>query len=156
MGATARSPFGVVRFMVVASVLGFFMSLGKAAVFKHIPVYYPDRVGAVGGVVGLVGGLGGFLMPIAFGALNDLTGLWQSCFWLLSGLVTTALIWMRLSSPVTVIATARNRAAATNTTAVLAKPLKATPRPALVPQHHPRIGGVGRQTEQERHQGSDH
>jgi MFS transporter, NNP family, nitrate/nitrite transporter len=36
-------------FVVVAFVLGFFMSLGKAAVFKHIPVYYPDRVGAVGG-----------------------------------------------------------------------------------------------------------
>ena len=87
----------VVGFMVVASVLGFFMSLGKAAVFKHIPVYYPDRVGAVGGVVGLVGGLGGFVMPIAFGALNDLTGLWQSCFWLLFGLASVALVWMHVS-----------------------------------------------------------
>jgi NNP family nitrate/nitrite transporter-like MFS transporter len=88
---------GVVGFMVVASVLGFFMSLGKAAVFKHIPVYYPDRVGAVGGVVGLVGGLGGFAMPIAFGALNDLTGIWQSCFWLLFALVATALVWMHVA-----------------------------------------------------------
>ena len=79
------------RFMVIASVLGFFMSLGKAAVFEHIPVYYPDRVGAVGGVVGLVGGLGGFALPIAFGALNDLTGIWQSCFSLLFALVATAL-----------------------------------------------------------------
>ena len=87
----------VVGFMVVASVLGFFMSLGKAAVFKHIPVYYPGRVGAVGGVVGLVGGLGGFAMPIAFGALNDLTGIWQSCFWLLFVLVTTALVWMHVA-----------------------------------------------------------
>ena len=41
----------------------------------------------VGGVVGLVGGLGGFVLPIAFGALNDLTGVWQSCFWLLFALV---------------------------------------------------------------------
>jgi NNP family nitrate/nitrite transporter-like MFS transporter len=88
---------GVVGFMVVASVLGFFMSLGKAAVFKHIPVYYPDRVGAVGGVVGLVGGLGGFVLPIAFGALNDLTGIWQSCFWLLFALVTVAVVWMHVS-----------------------------------------------------------
>ena len=87
----------VVGFMVVASVLGFFMSLGKAAVFKHIPVYYPNRVGAVGGVVGLVGGLGGFVMPIAFGALNDLTGLWQSCFWLMFGLAAVALVWMHVS-----------------------------------------------------------
>ena len=88
---------GVIGFMVVASVLGFFMSLGTAAVFKHIPVYYPDRVGAVGGVVGSVGGLGGFALPIAFGALNDLTGIWQSCFWLLFALVATALVWMHVA-----------------------------------------------------------
>ena len=88
---------GVIGFMVVAFILGFFMSLGKAAVFKHIPVYYPDRVGAVGGVVGLVGSLGGFVLPIAFGALNDLTGIWQSCFWLLFLIVAVALVWMHLA-----------------------------------------------------------
>lgn len=88
---------GVIGFMVTASVLGFFMSLGKAAVYKHIPVYYPDRVGAVGGIVGLVGGLGGFVLPIAFGVLNDLTGVWQSCFWLLFLVVTVSLIWMHFA-----------------------------------------------------------
>ncbi len=88
---------GIVGFMTVAFVLGFFMSLGKAAVYKHIPVYYPDRVGAVGGVVGLVGGLGGFALPIAFGALNDLTGVWQSCFWLLFAIVAVALVWMHVA-----------------------------------------------------------
>ncbi len=84
-------------FIVVTFVLGFFMSLGKAAVFKHIPVYYPDRVGSVGGIVGLVGGLGGFIMPIAFGALNDLTGVWQSCFWLLFVVVSASLFWMHFA-----------------------------------------------------------
>ncbi len=59
------------------------MSLGKAAVYKHIPTYYPNNVGAVGGLVGMIGGLGGFVLPIAFGVLNDLTGLWSSCFMLL-------------------------------------------------------------------------
>ncbi|MHB2169524.1 nitrate/nitrite transporter [Alsobacter sp. R-9] len=88
---------GLTGFVVVAFVLGFFMSLGKAAVYKHIPVYYPGRVGAVGGVVGLVGGLGGFVLPIAFGALNDLTGVWQSCFWLLFAIVTVALVWMHVA-----------------------------------------------------------
>jgi NNP family nitrate/nitrite transporter-like MFS transporter len=88
---------GLVGFVVTAFVLGFFMSLGKAAVYKHIPVYYPDRVGAVGGVVGLVGGLGGFVLPIAFGALNDLTGVWQSCFWLLFLIVTVSLVWMHFA-----------------------------------------------------------
>ncbi len=87
----------VAGFMVVTFVLGFFMSLGKAAVYKHIPVYYPDRVGAVGGVVGLVGGLGGFILPIAFGVLNDLTGIWQSCFWLLFVIVSMSLVWMHFA-----------------------------------------------------------
>lgn len=63
-------------FLITLFVLGFFMSLGKAAVFKHIPVYYPDHVGAVGGLVGMIGGLGGFILPIAFGALLDLTGIY--------------------------------------------------------------------------------
>lgn len=84
-------------FIAVAFVLGFFMSLGKAAVYKHIPVYYPGRVGAVGGVVGLVGGLGGFVLPIAFGALNDLTGVWQSCFWLLFLIASVSLLWMHVA-----------------------------------------------------------
>src|SRR5690606_34023094 len=75
-------------------VLGFFMSLGKAAVFKHIPVYYPNHVGAVGGVVGMVGGLGGFVLPLVFGALLDLTGIWTSSFVLLFVLVSVALVWM--------------------------------------------------------------
>ncbi len=94
---TFSTRMGLVGFIAVAFVLGFFMSLGKAAVYKHIPVYYPDRVGAVGGVVGLVGGLGGFVLPIAFGALNDLTGVWQSCFWLLFLIVTVSLAWMHFA-----------------------------------------------------------
>jgi NNP family nitrate/nitrite transporter-like MFS transporter len=88
---------GVVPFTVMVFILGFFMALGKAAVYKHIPVYYPDRVGSVGGVVGMIGGLGGFVLPITFGALNDLIGLWTSCFMLLFGIVAVSLIWMHSS-----------------------------------------------------------
>lgn len=92
-----RLAMGVVPFTVLVFVLGFFMSLGKAAVYKHIPVYYPNNVGAVGGVVGMIGGMGGFLMPIAFGAMNDLIGVWTSCFMLLFVLVCTALLWMHFA-----------------------------------------------------------
>lgn len=84
-------------FVIMLFALGFFMSLGKAAVFRHIPVYYPKHVGAVGGLVGMIGGLGGFIMPIGFGALLDLTGIYTSCFALLFGLVAVALTWMHLS-----------------------------------------------------------
>ncbi len=84
----------LVPFTVLIFILGFFMSLGKAAVYKHIPVYYPNHVGSVGGMVGMIGGLGGFVLPICFGFMNDLTGVWTSCFMLLFVLVATALIWM--------------------------------------------------------------
>lgn len=88
---------GAVVFIVVAFVLGFFMSLGKAAVYKHIPVYYPGSVGAVGGLVGMIGGLGGFVLPIAFGLLNEMTGMWTSCFMLLFAIVMGSLAWMHVS-----------------------------------------------------------
>ena len=78
-------------------VLGFFLSLGKAAVFKHIPVYYPNHVGAVGGLVGMIGGLGGFVLPITFGVLLDVTGIYTSCFVVLFGIVAVSLAWMHLS-----------------------------------------------------------
>jgi NNP family nitrate/nitrite transporter-like MFS transporter len=88
---------GAVGFIAVAFVLGFFMSLGKAAVYKHIPVYYPGSVGAVGGLVGMIGGLGGFILPIAFGLLNEMTGAWTSCFALLFAIVVVSLGWMHVS-----------------------------------------------------------
>ena len=96
---TFRTEMGLIPFLVTIFVLGFFMSLGKAAVFKHIPVYYPNHVGAVGGLVGMIGGLGGFVLPLAFGALLDLTGVWTSCFVLLFVLVGVALDLDALRSP---------------------------------------------------------
>ena len=84
----------VVAFTIITFALGFFMSLGKAAVYRHIPIYYPQHVGAVGGVVGMIGGLGGFILPIAFGMLLDFTGLWTSCLMLLFVIVGVSLLWM--------------------------------------------------------------
>ncbi len=88
---------GISSFVALIFVLGFFMSLGKAAVYKHIPVYYPNQMGSVGGLVGMVGGLGGFILPILFGVLNDMTGIWQSCFMLLFVITGIALAWMHVS-----------------------------------------------------------
>ncbi len=88
---------GLAPFVILVFILGFFMSLGKAAVYKHIPVYYPGHVGAVGGLVGMIGGLGGFILPLAFGVMNDVTGIWTSNFMLLFVLVFIALMWMHLS-----------------------------------------------------------
>ena len=84
-------------FVVLLITQGFFMALGKAAVFKHIPAYFPDRVGVVGGAVGAIGGLGGFVLPLAFGVMNDIAGVWTSCFMLLFGIGSVSLLWMHLA-----------------------------------------------------------
>lgn len=90
----ALSPWA---FVGLVFVLGFFMSLGKAAVYKHIPAYYPQNVGAVGGLVGMIGGLGGFVLPLLFGYLNDVTGIWSSCFAALFVLVAVSFLWMHMT-----------------------------------------------------------
>ncbi|MBE1237383.1 NarK/NasA family nitrate transporter [Phaeovibrio sulfidiphilus] len=88
---------GVIGFTVLVFCLGLFMSFGKAAVYKYIPHYYPDDVGAVAGIVGLVGGLGGWILPICFGLMNDLTDIRTSCFMLLFVLIMVSLIWMHMT-----------------------------------------------------------
>ena len=84
-------------FVALTVILGFVMSLGKAAVYKHIPVYYPHHVGAVGGLVGMIGGLGGFVLPISFGVLLDYTGVWTAPFMLLFVIVAVSTIWMHVA-----------------------------------------------------------
>lgn len=88
---------GTHSFIALIFILGLFMSLGKAAVYKHIAVYYPANVGAVGGVVGMIGGLGGFFLPLTFGMLNDVIGIWSSCFMLLFVVVIISLLWMHFA-----------------------------------------------------------
>jgi len=87
----------LVFFGLLGMVLGFFMALGKAAVYKHIPVYYPKSMGSVGGLVGMIGGLGGAVLPWIFGLLVDLTGIWQTCFMVLFLVAVTSLVWMHVS-----------------------------------------------------------
>ncbi|WP_166416232.1 MFS transporter [Cochlodiniinecator piscidefendens] len=84
-------------FVFLTVILGFVMSLGKAAVFKHIPVYFPNNVGAVGGLVGMIGGLGGFILPISFGILLDVFQVWSVVFMLMFVIVGISTIWMHLA-----------------------------------------------------------
>lgn len=81
-------------FTALLFVMGISWAFGKASVFKYIADDFPDNIGAVSGIVGLVGGLGGFLLPILFGALLDLTGIRSSAFMLLYGITWTSLVWM--------------------------------------------------------------
>jgi NNP family nitrate/nitrite transporter-like MFS transporter len=84
-------------FTVLLFVMGIAFAFGKASVFKYISNDYPNNMGAISGIVGLAGGLGGFVLPIMFGALVDITGVRSSCFMLMFGVVWISLIWMYLS-----------------------------------------------------------
>lgn len=81
-------------FAVLAILIGSIWGIGKAAVYKHIPEYYPNEVGVVGGMVGVLGGLGGFVCPIIFGYLLEGTGLWTSAWMFMFVLSAICLIWM--------------------------------------------------------------
>ena len=81
-------------FTVLMFILGIAWAFGKASTFKYISDEYPRQIGVVSGIVGLAGGLGGFLLPIMFGALMDLTGIRSSAFMLMYGVVWVSLIWM--------------------------------------------------------------
>ena len=81
-------------FTVLLFTIGVAWAFGKASVFKYISDEYPQNIGVVSGIVGLMGGLGGFILPIMFGALVDLTGVSSSVFMLLWGVTTVSLIWM--------------------------------------------------------------
>ncbi|KQV90325.1 MFS transporter [Massilia sp. Root351] len=84
-------------FTALLFVVGIAMAIGKASVFKFIGDEFADNIGAVSGVVGLAGGLGGFVLPIMFGALLDLTGVRSSAFMLLYGTVCVSLVSMHYS-----------------------------------------------------------
>ncbi len=81
-------------FTVLLFIVGVAMAFGKASVYKYIADDYPDNMGAVSGIVGLAGGLGGFVLPIMFGALLDLTAVRSSAFMLMFGVTWVSLIWM--------------------------------------------------------------
>lgn len=87
----------VYTFTALMFVLGIAWAFGKASVFKYISNDYPQNIGAISGIVGLAGGMGGFILPILFGYLLDLTGVRSSAFMLLYGVVWVSLIWMYLT-----------------------------------------------------------
>jgi NNP family nitrate/nitrite transporter-like MFS transporter len=84
----------VYAFTFLMFTLGIAFAFGKASVFKYIADDYPHNIGAISGIVGLAGGMGGFILPIMFGALMDLTGVRSSAFMLMYGVVWVSLIWM--------------------------------------------------------------
>jgi NNP family nitrate/nitrite transporter-like MFS transporter len=82
-------------YLVLVILIGISWGIGKAAVYKHIPEYFPSEIGVVGGMVGLLGGLGGFFCPIIFSYLLNFTGFWSSSWIFVLLFSGICLIWMR-------------------------------------------------------------
>lgn len=81
-------------FLILVILIGISWGIGKAAVYKHIPEYFPNEVGVVGGMVGMIGGLGGFFGPIIFGYLLTATGIWSSSWIFILIFSMACLVWM--------------------------------------------------------------
>jgi NNP family nitrate/nitrite transporter-like MFS transporter len=77
--------------------MGCAMGIGKAAVYKHIPEYFPNDVGAVGGLVGSLGALGGFFLPPLFAYTAAWTGMPQATFFVVFVVTLIAAIWMHVT-----------------------------------------------------------
>ncbi len=48
-----------------------FLGLGNGAVFKAVPLDFPQSTGAATGIVGAAGGIGGFFPPVVMGIVKD-------------------------------------------------------------------------------------
>ena len=75
--------------VILVFVGGLAMGIGSAGVYRYIPDYYPQSVGAVGGVVGALGALGGFLLPQLAAAVKSATG---STYFQILPLVAVAIV----------------------------------------------------------------
>jgi len=71
------------------------LGLGTGAVFKLVPVWFPDQVGAVTGVVGAAGGLGGFFPPLVMGVVKSATGGYALGFVLMALVAAASLVVLR-------------------------------------------------------------
>jgi NNP family nitrate/nitrite transporter-like MFS transporter len=75
LAAVLAAAYGAMVPLTIACLtLALALGLGMGAVFKLVPEWFPDRVGAVTGVVGAAGGLGGFFPPLVMGSIKSATG----------------------------------------------------------------------------------
>jgi MFS transporter, NNP family, nitrate/nitrite transporter len=94
LGLISSTSLGLWGFTALLIVVGVAMGVGKASVFKYIPEYFPQDVGAVGGLVGALGALGGFFLPPLFAYVKTWTGAPQSVFFILFLLTLASMAWL--------------------------------------------------------------
>jgi NNP family nitrate/nitrite transporter-like MFS transporter len=89
---------GMIPFTIGALGMAAAIGLGNGAVFKLVPQYFPQSVGAVTGLVGAMGGLGGFFPPLALGMIRQQTGSFDGGFVLLAAFSLLCFIVAKLTA----------------------------------------------------------
>jgi NNP family nitrate/nitrite transporter-like MFS transporter len=101
LAALASEP-RIVPITIACLDLGAFLGAGSGAVFKLVPLEFPNDAGAAAGIVGAAGGLGGFFPPVFVGLMKDAEGTYTYGF--VGLLVFTAVslaiaIWLIRTAP---------------------------------------------------------
>jgi NNP family nitrate/nitrite transporter-like MFS transporter len=101
LAALAAEP-RIVPITLACLSLGSFLGAGSGAVFKLVPLEFPQDAGAAAGIVGAAGGLGGFFPPVFVGLVKDAEGTYTYGF--VGLLVFTAVslaiaIWLLRTAP---------------------------------------------------------
>jgi NNP family nitrate/nitrite transporter-like MFS transporter len=101
LAALASEP-RILPITVACLALGAFLGVGSGAVFKLVPLEFPQDAGAAAGIVGAAGGLGGFFPPVFVGLVKDAEGTYTYGF--VGLLVFTAVslalaIWLLRTAP---------------------------------------------------------
>jgi NNP family nitrate/nitrite transporter-like MFS transporter len=89
----------MVPLTIACLTMAVFLGLGTGAVFKLVPEWFPDRVGAVTGVVGAAGGLGGFFPPLVMGVVKSATGGYALGFALMALVAVACLVVLGALEP---------------------------------------------------------
>jgi MFS transporter, NNP family, nitrate/nitrite transporter len=96
--ALAAAYTSMVPLTIACLTMAVALGLGTGAVFKLLPEWFPDRVGAVTGVVGAAGGLGGFFPPLVMGSVKSATGGYAVGFMLMAFVALACLAVLRAVS----------------------------------------------------------
>jgi NNP family nitrate/nitrite transporter-like MFS transporter len=97
--ALAVSYTAMVPLTIFCLTIAVALGLGTGAVFKLVPEWFPDRVGAVTGVVGAAGGLGGFFPPLVMGIVKSATGGYALGFVLMALVALACLVVLSAVGP---------------------------------------------------------
>ena len=112
-GINREIPFnlslGLPLFSTLMIALGLFLALGQAALFSQMPryysqyyaqyysQYYPHKVNTAAAILTMAGAILAAPMLLAFAAISDITGIWQTSFMLLFALALLTLLRMHLA-----------------------------------------------------------